>query len=90
MILAADGIMQAPNSKIGDKPPPKYSTFNLKQSQFIQRIIIEHAHRTVFCNGKLSIVPQVKPRKVDLNIYNHEKESWLNWHNQNIKAEKSL
>ncbi len=77
-------------TKIGDKPPLKYSSFNLKQSQLIQRIIIEHAHRTVFCNQKLSIVPQLRPRKVDVRIYNHERDLWLNWHNQNIEAEKSL
>lgn len=77
-------------TKIGYKAPSKYSSFNLKQSQLIQKIIIEHAHRTVFCNEKLPTIHQLRPRKVDLDIYNHEKESWLNWHNQNTLAEKLL
>ncbi len=77
-------------TKVGQRPPLKGSVVPLDQARFIRRIIAEHAYRFVFAHQQDPEMLNLRPRKIDQDLFVSEKELWENWHDDNLKAEQDL
>ena len=77
-------------TKIGEKPPPRGTVVSVDFARTMQRIIIEHAHRFIFCQVECDEVPQIRPRTENASIFKEEQERWRDWHNNNVNAEVEL
>jgi hypothetical protein len=77
-------------TKIGDRPPPRGTVVSLEVARFFQRIILENAHRFIFCPSKCDEAAMIRPRTEDASIFKHEQAQWDHWHNRNMEAESRL
>lgn len=72
--------------QIGKKAPNRFS-FALPETQLVQRLIVERAHRWVFARHPVPWVAQVRPRMVDQAIFVAEQEAWQHWHQEQVEVE---
>jgi hypothetical protein len=73
--------------QIGKKAPNRFS-FSLPETQLVQRLIVERAHRWVFATHPAPWVAQVRPRVVDQALFVAEQEAWKHWHQDQVAAER--
>jgi hypothetical protein len=67
-------------TKIGGKPPPRGTVVSVEFARTMQRIILENAHRFIFCQRISDAVPQIRPRTEDASIFVEEQKQWRDWH----------
>ena len=60
---------------------------SLQQTEAIQRLLVERAHRWIFAKRQLEWVPTVRPRIVDQGLLESEREQWRNWHQNQMQSE---
>lgn len=77
-------------TRIGEKPPLRGTVVSLKFAHTVQRLILENAHRFVFCQSRCADVVKIRPRTEDASIFSNEQAQWLTWHEKNIVAESEL
>jgi len=77
-------------ARIGERPPLRGTVVSPDFAHWVQRCILEHAHRYVFCQNKCAPVTQIRPRTEDASGFSHEQAQWLHWHKKNVEAESSL
>lgn len=70
----------------GKRSSPYGRQLDCATSEKIRRIIIEHADTYVFSQKEFSI-DDVRERKVSLDLYNAERETWANWHAEQTQVE---
>lgn len=74
-------------TQVGSKHPRRFS-FDLEKSQDIQKMIIGHAHRKIYSYLPDPDIEKLRPRKVDLEMYNDEVKQWTKFHQDQIELEK--
>ncbi len=67
--------------QVGKKAPNRFS-FPPKETQLVQRLIVERAHRWVFARKPAPWVVQVRPRVVDHALFVAEQDAWKHWHQE--------
>ncbi|PPJ46630.1 DUF4238 domain-containing protein [Rhizobium sp. KAs_5_22] len=77
-------------TRIGHKPPVRGSRFSREQTQLLRRLIAEHAHRYVFGSNQDPEVSIFRVRNEDHDAYKAERNTWKNWHYQQVETEKRL
>ena len=70
--------------------PLKYAEASGPDAEFIQNCTARHSHRMVFGREKDDWVQTVRPRRVDRDAYEHERNEWRKWHPSQTKAEEDL
>ncbi len=74
-------------TQVGKKVPLKGTKLPLHQFKFLQKIIAENAHRTIFADQENIEINKFRKREVNLEKYNHERQEWDNWHKAQTIAE---
>ena len=64
-------------------------TFSREQTQLVQRLIVERAHRWVFATHPMEWVAKVRPRIVDPERLKDEAKAWESWHQNQEQSEMS-
>ena len=68
---------------------PNRLTFTTEQTRQFQSLIAERALRWIFAHAPMKIIPKLRPRHVDPEIFKREEEQWKNWHQRQTQAEQS-
>jgi len=58
-------------------------------TMFIRRAIAARAWRTIFALQEVPDVPTMRPRRVDREAYEREREGWEDWHSRQTAAEQN-
>ncbi len=74
-------------TQVGKKVPPKGTKLPLHQFKLLQKIIAESAHRTIFADQENIEINKFRKREVNLEKYNHERQEWIKWHEEQTIAE---
>lgn len=78
-------------SKVGDRSPPlKGQRVTEQLASHFRKIIIEHAHRYIFCAEIEPLVEELRPRIEDEDQFKHEANQWKAWPDEQTKAERDL
>lgn len=75
---------------MGERPPPRGERLTREHAELVRRFTAEHAWRMIFALEEDKEVSQLRPRTVDRNEVQHEREQWANWHTQQVAAENEL
>jgi Protein of unknown function (DUF4238) len=75
---------------IENRPPSRGWAFSRAQTNIIRRIIAEHAHRQIFASFEDVEIPKLRPRIVNSEVVEAEKEQWRKWHKEQTEAERDL
>lgn len=63
--------------------------FTRSQTELLQRILVERAHRWVFGRTPTTWVREAKPRVVDRAVFADEQRGWKEWHRNHAEAERT-
>lgn len=74
-------------TKIGGKPLKRGTRLSPSQTKLINKLIVENSFRNVYSKEKVSEIEQFKPRLIDPEQFNFEKEFWQKWHFEQGKSE---
>ncbi len=77
-------------AQVGRKPEPRGSMMPRAQAKLVRRFCAEHAHRMVFAAAADIEVPKLRPRVVDAEALQAERQEWQNWHEDQAAAERNL
>lgn len=77
-------------TKVGSRPPPRYSYVADWLASAFQRFFCENAHRQIFAWKQDPAAESLRPRRVSLEDYMHEQQQWRDWHEANIREEQLL
>lgn len=72
--------------KVGSKSRNRF-TVSQEETRYLQRFIVERAHRWIFAKKKLGWVAKDKSRIVDQAQFNAEQKAWKEWHDVQLKIE---
>jgi hypothetical protein len=76
---------------VGERPPfQKYQRVPETTGLWLQKFLIEHAHRTIFAVNPDPMVEKFHPRHVSLKDYKHEAAQWEQWHKEQSAAEAAI
>ncbi|MHB8775120.1 MAG: DUF4238 domain-containing protein [Bellilinea sp.] len=73
-------------TQIGDELQDRF-TLTTVQTKEIQQFIAERSLRWVFAHRPLKIISKLRPRHIDPEAYNREKEQWEKWHELQSQTE---
>lgn len=73
--------------EIGQKPFKKGVRLSVKNTIFFRKIIAENSHRLIFSKHQDEAILSIKPRIVDNQIIQQEKQALANWHERNSELE---
>jgi len=59
-------------------------------ARFIRRMIAEHAYRQIYSASEDGKISTLRPRIVDAEAFQHEKEQWEKWHEEQTRVEQEL
>lgn len=62
--------------------------FDLKMSQLVEKLIIEHAHRKIYSITPKDKVRRIRERIESATVYNDEMNEFDNWHSGYMESEK--
>jgi Protein of unknown function (DUF4238) len=77
-------------TQVGHRPPPRGSVLSQDQARQIRGFIAEHAHRQIFSSHIDRQIPVMRPRVVNAEAMQREKEGWEKWPEQQDAAERKL
>ena len=77
-------------TRIGERPPLKYSVAERNVFDFAQRCTVAHAYRLIFGQSPQEWVAEGRPRRVDPMGIQREHNEWLKWHAAQSMAEQKL
>lgn len=60
------------------------------ETELIRRFTAEHAWRLILADEPNDEVPELRPRTVDSDSFEHERSQWANWHQQQSEAEREF
>lgn len=75
-------------TKVGNKFESKL-TMSKEESLIIKNLIMNHSYRYLYSREKIKFMFKQLPREINIEKYNWEKESWLNW-NENQKIDNNI
>lgn len=74
-------------TKIGAKPRKRGTRLSPIETYSINKLIVENSFRNVYSKERVSEIEQFKPRSINPNQFNYEKEFWKKWHLEQGKSE---
>ena len=74
-------------SQVGKRPPMRGTRFSHSDTQLIQKIISENAHRYIFCNQINEEIEEFRPRVVSREQFLAESDQWKQWHKMQTQIE---
>ncbi len=77
-------------TQVGHRPPPRGSVLAEAQARMIRRFIAEHAHRQIFSSREDPEILSLRPRIVNAEAVQREKEGWEQWPAHQAAAERKL
>jgi hypothetical protein len=77
-------------TQIGGPRRPSRETLSCELTEAIRRMIAQHAFRMIFAVSPDENVPELRPRLVSPEQFRKERESQLNWHEDQTAAERDL
>jgi len=72
--------------QVGKKAPNRLA-FSREQTQLVQRLIVERAHRWIFARQPIQGVAEIRPRVIDATIVKAEEEAWKSWPEEQLRSE---
>ena len=75
---------------VGAKVPLKYTEMNAESARVVQECTVRGAHRMVFATSQSEFVATVRPRRVDREAYDRDREEWQRWHEDQTRAEEDI
>ena len=60
-----------------------------EQTLLLRRLLVERADRWVFATEPKEWIPRIRPRRVDAEAFDAEREVWGRWHQDQSRAEAS-
>jgi len=85
MPLSPEHLLYA---QVGHRPPQRNSRFSIVETEELQKIIAQHAHRMIFSKNPLQRIESLRPRVIDQVLYQNEKSQWERWHLEQSKSEE--
>ena len=73
--------------QVGKKTNSRF-VFSSADTDLVQRLLVERAHRWVFARRPEAWVAKVKPRIVNAEMFTAEQDAWSQWHQEHSKAEE--
>ncbi len=75
---------------VGRKRPQPGTILDSEPALMFAKFIREHAFRYIFSSVRDSSIPRLRPRRVNLEDYMHEKSEWLQWNEVNKALDDEL
>jgi hypothetical protein len=75
---------------VGQRPRQRGERMTRTETELIRSFITEHAWRMVFAAEPDAEVQQLRPRMVDHEEFQREREQWVGWHDQQTAAEREM
>ncbi len=72
--------------QVGAKASNRF-VFSPQDTQLVQRLIVERAHRWVFARQPTPWIARVRPRLVDEAMFLAERDAWQSWQREEAQAE---
>lgn len=73
-------------TRVGIRPPSKGFVLQEHNARRFQEAITRRAHRAIFSATRNNVVPKLRPRTVDLEVFQREKELWQKFHENHRQA----
>lgn len=77
-------------TRVGTRPPARGEEVPADLARKLHRFIAEHAHRLIFADAREPSVGKLRPRVVNEEWFNSEKQEWARWHDNQSRAEREL
>jgi hypothetical protein len=77
-------------TQIGTRPPRRGSIFPHPQTAMIRKLIAERAFRMIIATEPTDDIPRIRPRTVNAQAEQNEREQWGRWHLEQATAERQL
>lgn len=78
-------------TQIGKRPTfNRYERIPVSLAERIRRMIAEHAHRMIISKECDPVIPLLRPRVVDADLYHWEHNQWALWHKTQTEAEQEF
>lgn len=75
--------------EVGKKMANRF-TLDADQTRFLQKVMVENAHRVVFTRNKEQWPIEVRPRVVDAKQYDDERANWRRWNEFHKRQEETF
>lgn len=77
-------------TKVGSSTDDNILQENPFYTFLFQKLIIEHAYRNIFSCSAFESISKCRPRVVNSDIFNFEKDAWTKWYAEQTEAEQAL
>jgi len=77
-------------TQVGYRPPSRGEAMPPIQANMVRRFIAEHADRMIFAAEPDDQVALLRPRDVSDEQVKFERKQWVEWHEDQLKAERNL
>jgi hypothetical protein len=74
--------------QIGERPVQKNKRLPIQKTKELIKIVVENAHRIIFCNSENQDLPKLRKRLVDAKKYKAEAKEFRLWHHKNARLER--
>lgn len=74
-------------ARVGEKAPSRFE-FSKGETRFMQQLLVERAARSVFASRPEPWVAAVRPRMVDRELFEDEREAWNGWRQDQSQSER--
>ncbi len=75
--------------KVGNTPSPDRYPLSEELTHSFQRFLVERAYRLVMARKQWDWVRRYKPRRVDPALFTAEQKMWAQWHENQLRIEKT-
>ncbi|HEX6822568.1 MAG TPA: DUF4238 domain-containing protein [Candidatus Sulfotelmatobacter sp.] len=77
-------------TKVGHPVLPRGSVLPRVTAETLRRCIAQHAYRYIFATSPEPDVPEMRPRRIDADLFRSENENWRKWHELQSAAEREF
>ena len=78
-------------TKVGErKPNPRGTIMSVESTRTVRRILAQHAHHHIYSSCQDQELPRLRPRIVNRESFQADKEFWDSYHSTNQQAEEEL
>lgn len=77
-------------TKVGSSSEDNIMQENPYYTFLFQKLIMDHAYRNIFSYSAFDSISKCRPRVVDLDAFNFEKDAWTKWYTEQTEAEQAL
>ena len=75
-------------TKIGtNRAPQRGKTCDIEFTKLTRKLLAEHAYRFIYSSSEDMEIPKLRPRTVNKEKFDNEKQYWNSWHKRNEESE---